>query len=141
MGADTRCLNSGAVNRSISPCTATTLPAKTARPSLSNTSRRSASISIRPRFDPGSPRAPLRFLAAAPCGRWGAAGWSPGVAALPLAPPPGRLNGGGPVPPDFFGRARAPTGVVPAAIPVVVIFAGANRRARLGAVLRAGEDS
>ena len=49
----------------LSPCTATTLPAKTARPSLSNTSSRSASILIGSLFVPSSPKAEGRSFPAA----------------------------------------------------------------------------
>jgi putative ABC transport system permease protein len=61
--------------------------------------------------------------------------------AIDLAALTGLLNAGGPVTPDISGTALAAAGVVAVVIAAVVIVVAANRRARLGAVLRAGEDS
>jgi hypothetical protein len=61
--------------------------------------------------------------------------------AIDLAALTGLLNAGGPVTPDISGTALAAAGVVAVVIAAVVIVVAANRRDRLGAVLRAGEDS
>lgn len=61
--------------------------------------------------------------------------------AIDLAALTGLLDAGGPVIPDISGTALAAAGVVAFVIAAVCIAVAANRRARLGSVLRAGEDS
>ena len=61
--------------------------------------------------------------------------------AIDLAALTGLLHAGGSVSPDITGTAAAAAGVVAVVIVAVGIAVAANRRARLGAVLRAGERS
>lgn len=61
--------------------------------------------------------------------------------AIDLAALTGLLHAGGAVAPDITGTARAAAGVVAIVVVAVGIAIAANRRARLGAVLRVGEHS